>query len=370
MRIDASKMNIEERVMLELHDLYRKYGYSRFRLGRFEEYELYRRNKDFIDTEDIIVFSDLNGKLVALKPDLTLSIIKNFRYEPGAVNKVFYSENIYRIFKNSRTMREINQTGLECMGDIDLYQVSEVTMLAIRSLRSISPEFVLDLSHMGVIADIMEPLDDATRGALLKCLGEKNAHELRRTGEEAGVSEEILRSLETLISTYGSWREVRKKLEDLPLGEKGQSALEELSSLMGILSENRMASKVRIDFSIVNDMSYYSGLLFKGFIKDLPKSILSGGRYDNLMAKNGKQGGALGFGVYLDDLEGLNADEARYDADVALIYGDEEPAEQVCRAVKELTAGGESVVALKRIPENLRYRRVARLNRGEVENVE
>ena len=91
MRIDRNRMTTEEKTQLELHSLYQKYGYSRYKMGKFEEYDLYLRNKDFIGTENIIAFSDLNGRLMALKPDLTLSIVKNYRYRPGFVQKVYYS---------------------------------------------------------------------------------------------------------------------------------------------------------------------------------------------------------------------------------------------------------------------------------------
>ena len=63
MRIDRNRMNTEEKAMLELHSLYQKFGYSRYKMGKFEEYDLYVRNKDFIPTESIITFNDMNGKV-------------------------------------------------------------------------------------------------------------------------------------------------------------------------------------------------------------------------------------------------------------------------------------------------------------------
>ena len=118
MKIDRNRMTREEKTQLELHSLYQKYGYSRFKMGKFEDYDLYVRNRDFIAQESIITFSDRSGKLLALKPDLTLSIVKNYRYQPGITQKVYYSENIYRASKVDGSYRELTQTGLECMGDV------------------------------------------------------------------------------------------------------------------------------------------------------------------------------------------------------------------------------------------------------------
>ena len=57
--------------------VFESYGYRQFRMSKFEEYDLYVRNKDFLLSDKIITFNDTNGKLMALKPDVTLSIIKN-----------------------------------------------------------------------------------------------------------------------------------------------------------------------------------------------------------------------------------------------------------------------------------------------------
>ena len=74
----------EERIVFSLRSLYGGYGYSRYKMSKFEEYELYVRNKDFLISDSVITFTDTNGKLMALKPDVTLSIVKNGRDIPGA----------------------------------------------------------------------------------------------------------------------------------------------------------------------------------------------------------------------------------------------------------------------------------------------
>ena len=93
----------EERVAFALRSLYRSYGYSQFRMSKFEEYDFYVRNKSFLVSDDIITFTDTNGKLMALKPDVTLSIIKNSSDVPQSLQKVFYNENVYRYSKEAGT---------------------------------------------------------------------------------------------------------------------------------------------------------------------------------------------------------------------------------------------------------------------------
>ena len=369
MKIDRNKMNTEEKTMLELHALYQQFGYSRYKMGRFEEYELYVRNKDFIPSESIIAFSDMNGKLMALKPDLTLSIVKNYRYVPGFVQKVYYSENIYRASQSAHSHKEIMQTGLECMGDIDLFQIFEVTLLAARSLAAISSDYVLEMSHMGLLADLLHPLDEEIRSEIVRCIGEKNIHGIKAIGHAYDIDENIIESLEILVSTYGEYKKVIKKLKDLPLSENGMAALKELQDVCSLLSTSKRGYKINVDFSIVNDMNYYSGFVFKGFVKGIPTSILSGGQYDKLMGRMGKEGGAIGFGVYLDYLDRLDVSEKEYDVDVVFLYDDDDDMGEAYRAAKEIRSGGETVTVEKAVPKKLVAKRFVRLKGGEVVTV-
>ena len=102
----------KERIILELRALYRRYGYGGYKMSRFEEYDLYVRNKDFLSSDRMIVFTDLDGTLMALKPDVTISIIKNTSAEPGTVKKVYYDENVFRADAKAGSFKEIMQTGL------------------------------------------------------------------------------------------------------------------------------------------------------------------------------------------------------------------------------------------------------------------
>ncbi len=370
MKIDRNRMNMEEKVMLELHTLYQQYGYSRYKMGKFENYDLYVQNKDFISTDSIIAFNDPNGKLLALKPDLTLSIVKNYRYLPGFDQKVFYSENIYRADRSSHDYKEIMQTGLECMGDIGLYDTFEVTMLAARSLAAISSDYVLEVSHMGLVEDLLEPIDPRLHDDIIRCLSEKNGHEIRRLCEANDVDPDALENLEILVSTYGDFRRVLKKLSKLKLTERGQAAIEQLRDVLTLMASYKLSSRVNVDFSIVNDLNYYSGILLKGFVNGIPKPVLSGGQYDKLMTRMGKKGGALGFAVYLDGLDHLDRGSREYDVDVVFQYTLEDDLTLMYKAVRKLTQSGATVLVEKQIPSKLRYRRLVRLSGSEVVTVE
>ena len=184
----------EEKAVFQLRSLYQKYGYTQYKMSKFEEYDLYVRNKDFLVSDNIITFTDTNGKLMALKPDVTLSIIKNTEDIPGCVNKVYYNENVYRVSKGTQSFKEIMQAGLECIGDIDLYDEFETLYLAAASLASVSEKFVLDISHLGIINSLLRETGcgKSFEKEALRCLAEKNAHELKALCEIFQVTYEEL----------------------------------------------------------------------------------------------------------------------------------------------------------------------------------
>ena len=356
----------EEKVTFALRDLFSSYGYSRYKMSRFEEYDLYVRNKDFLISDSVITFTDTNGKLMALKPDVTLSIIKNGKDGQGSVEKVYYNENVYRVSGGSHGYKEIMQVGLECIGEIDGYCSYEVLYLAAKSLLAISPDCVLDLSHLGFINEVFKGvgLDPAYRGAALSLIGEKNLHELMSLCQEAGLSEENARRIKKLITLYGAPEEVLPRLKETFGGICDLSSIEELEETVALF-DPETRSILRIDFSVVNDVRYYNGTVFKGFVKDVPVGVLSGGRYDRLLEKFGRKAGAIGFAVYLDALERME-DLRPFDVDVLLLYGENEDLATVRMWAKDLMQSGKSVQVQRAIPEDLRYQKLMKIEEGRL----
>lgn len=357
MELNSKYMRTEEKVIFALRELYTKYGYVQFKMSKFEEYDLYVRNKDFLVSDSVITFNDTNGKLLALKPDVTLSIIKNSTDDESVVQKLYYNENVYRISKNTHSFKEIMQTGLECIGAINTYNICEVLTLAAKSLSAISDNYVLDLSHMGLISSVLDGICEETKNLILKYISEKNTHDLVSLCEKENIESKIITSL---VAVSGNAREIKEKLSQIPFPESSNEALSEIYELADVLKELPECEHIQFDFSIINDMNYYSGIVFKGYIEGIPTGILAGGRYDLLMNKMGKQSAAIGFAVYLDFLERFMEEEKEYDTDILLLYSDTDSISSVLSTVSALTAQGNRVQTEKCVPENLKYKTLLR----------
>ncbi len=361
-------LSYTENIALALRQIYGRYGYRPYKMSKFEDYDLYARNKDFLISDSIITFTDLSGKLMALKPDVTLSIVKNSQGLPGAVQKLYYNENVYRIAKGSQCFKEIMQVGLECLGPIDGYCISEVLSLAAESLALIDSEAVLDVSDLGLLGQVMAAIGipDSARGQAIKLISEKNAHELTALCAGLGVSEANAKILRELVATSGAPSAVLPRLRELLAGLVDSEKLGHFCNIITALD----SPLLRIDFSVVDDIRYYSGIVFKGFIRGIPGSVLSGGQYDKLMEKMKRSGRAMGFAVYLDMLERLEAPSDGYDVDAVVLYDEGAPLTGLCAAVQELTAKGLTVSVQQSIPAGLRHKMLLKFNGSEVITLE
>lgn len=346
MEFDRRLLRSEEETIYRLRGLYESCGYSPFKMSKFEEYDLYVRSKDFLVSERMITFTDERGVLMALKPDVTLSIVKSTR--DGELRKVYYNESVYRSGKGEEGFQEIMQTGLECIGPLDLYHIYEVAALAVESLACISPDYVLDISHAGLVGGFMEaagvPQENYPR--VMGAVREKNLTELRAYCQEHALSATVAALLEKLITTYGPMGKVLEELAPLCVGgKKTREAWEEVKLLYDLLQANGLAEKVYLDFSVEGDMDYYSGIVFRGFLKGLPRGVLSGGQYDKMVEKMGKHCGAIGFAIYLNELERLDSTPRDFDADVLLWYDAQSDLKNLSETAAKLRREGKRVLA-------------------------
>lgn len=359
--IDERLLKNEEKAIFNLRSLYRKYGYLPFKMSKFEEYDLYVRNKDFLVSDRVITFNDTNGKLMALKPDVTLSIIKGGEDAQGEKEKVFYNENVYRISKSTHRYKEIMQAGLECIGDIDLYDIYEVISLAAETLGQISDSFVLNVSHLGILLKILGGIcpDSGFAERAVRLIEEKNGHDLIKLCGEYGVDEKKTEKLTLILQASGERKKVLEALGSICT----QEDLKELSEISAMLEGSPLSDKILFDFSVVNNMNYYSGFVFRGFINGICDGVLSGGQYDKMMKKMGRSSGAVGFALYLDLLEQLSQESTEQGVDVLILYSDSSDYISVAAKAREIAASGRTLSVRKNIPEKLGYKEIVDLRR-------
>lgn len=355
----------EEELIFSIRTLFRQYGYTQYKMSRFEDYDLYARNKDFLVSDNVITFTDTNGALKALKPDVTLSIIRSLKDSAQSIQKLCYHENVYRVSGTSHTFSEIMQMGLECIGDIDTYCLTEVLFLAASSLKHISGDYLLVISHMGILEELLSlmHIPRELEKEALSLLAGKSVHGFEELLSKCGVSGHEAESFLRLPLLEGTAEEVIPVLREMGCSE---SSLTLLSRIWNSFTPE-MNRHIRFDFSVIHDMRYYNGFVFKGFIRGIPSGILSGGQYDKLLQRMGKSGGAIGFALYLDLLERFFPPRDQGNVDALLLYDKEQEPSVVASAVRSLSSLGLKVLAARERPANLQCKQVFCIRDGGVQ---
>ncbi len=365
---DFSNLPRKDVLPLELRSLYESYGYKKYAMGRFEAYDMYMQNKSFLKGSGIITFTDYRGRLMALKPDVTMSIVKNTA--PDAVEqKLFYCENVFRSDSANRECKEISQVGLEYIGADGVYSEAEVIFLALKSLETIDENFVLDISHIGYMVSLLEEIGFSAErvSEVLSEFEKKSINGLTKIAESEGIGEESIKKLCALCEMSGDYESMLKKMRALCDGAEATAACNELEALYGVIKSLGMAKNVRLDFSAAGDTDYYNGLIFKGYVSAVPRAVLAGGRYDSLMKKLGKSQKALGFALYIGELDRmLESAPTSWDYEAMLVYDSAEP-KLVAKTVEELRKKYSEVCALREKPRDIRAKNVYFIKNGRVE---
>ena len=320
--MNANLIN-ENSIVSNLINIYERFGFKKIKLSKFEDYNLYNNNKDFLQTEHILTFMNLNGNLKSLRPDVTLSIVKKvLKDNEKETQKIYYIEDIYKIVSNE--YEEIPQVGVEIIGKLNNYSNLEIISMAIESLKSINKNYILEISNIDLISAIFDEinLEENLKIEILNNIYLKNKHDLEKLLNK-NVDCKYKKYILSFIELSGNYKDILKKLKSLIINKKMQKSYEELKSLSFVFELYNNFDKILLDFSIESQLGYYNGIIFKGYIKESNDIILSGGRYDKLLNKFNSNKNAIGFAIYMDKLYEKNKTSDFIDILILYKSGDE-----------------------------------------------
>ena len=290
---------------LMLFSLYQNIGYTKFKSSNFELYDFYREHRDFLVCDKMISFSDTDGTLLAMRADVTLSIINAFNNLNNITKKLYYDEDVYRVSKFTGKFKRYRQLGIECFGDVSNKDLQEVIDLSLSSLSLLSKDFLLVVSDMRILMSVVD----------LFCLNNRDKNELL-----AFISRKDIEGLKLFLKSRRANINYTSYLIDLlninlVSNSKVESELKKITSALNLTNEfdafkgvfsklkkSEYFKNIQVDFSLFGDTNYYSGLYFNGFISSKGEVVLAGGEYDKLLEKLGKTGKAIGFAIFQDRL--------------------------------------------------------------------
>lgn len=292
------------RVQSALTELFARRGYSEIITPEEEYYDLFAVTASAMKQEEMVKLLDRSGKICVLRPDCTAPIARvaaTTLKDMVLPQRFYYNQTVYRAGKEHMGQhREIPQCGIELIGAKGEKADLEVIATAVDALRACGLEhFHIELGHAGIFpaiasqlsmgAEELETMRELIEGKNYAALNDF----LANYGDQPGC-----RALQRLPYLFGGV-EVLDEAEALA-GEL--PAIEHLRSLYHQLDQSGYGAYIRFDLGLVQNIDYYTGPVFRGYVEGAGEAVLSGGRYDQLCASFGRPAQATGFAINVDEV--------------------------------------------------------------------
>ncbi|KIN81086.1 ATP phosphoribosyltransferase regulatory subunit [Clostridium botulinum] len=300
------KLNVEER----LRKIYKYSGFSEIISPTIEFYDVFNSNIQAIPQEKMYKLFDNLGRILVLRPDMTTPIgritgtkMKDCTYPL----KLCYTANIFRVNEKLNGKRvEITQSGIEIIGTKGIKSDVDSIVTAINALLSLGlRNFKIELGEAGLFEALTENMriEEENLKKLKEIIRNKNYVALKKFLDEISLkySKEDFEIIENLPKLFGDI-EIIEKAKALTKNEKALQFLNDIYNIYKSIENIGLGSYISIDLGMVQNIDYYTGIIFKGYVEEVGDSILSGGRYDNLIQHFGVELPATGFAINVDDI--------------------------------------------------------------------
>ena len=299
---------IRNQLITKLKNRFSTYNYQQVRTSTFEDYDMYSTITKTVNKDEMIKVIDSTGKVLVLRPDGTIPITRMTALNTEINNKeqrLFYVLDVFRHSDEDSTEKESTQAGVELFGNKTPESDAEVITLAIHTLKDIGfRNFKIEIGHAGFFKELLEQADlnPNELQTLQEFIQSKNLVEMEPFLENLQISPELQQDFLSIPLLYGNPREVLKQTETIIRNDKMQDILDNLMHVIDVLEDYGMDDFITLNLGLINDMYYYTDIIFQGFVGNIGKPVLMGGRYDHLGEQFGKEMAAIGFAYEVDFL--------------------------------------------------------------------
>ncbi len=286
-----------------LADKFETCGFSPVQSAALDYYDHYADIRNAIPQERLFKMTDTDGKLLVLRPDTTLSIsrIAATKLTEDAARLYYFSDKWDFRNAGELTSREVCQAGVECLGEEGAFSDAQTIAFAVECLKEAGlDDFIIDIGHVGYFKGVLQAC--GLRGeeaeqlrAYVNAKDELNVERLLKSAVKNGGNRNAVSALPALFGGA----EVLDKAESLTENAQARSAVAHLKEVNALLVKMGYEKFIYYDLGTVKRLSYYSGIVFSGLVKELGAPVLSGGRYDELADDFGKHIPAVGFAMGL-----------------------------------------------------------------------
>lgn len=280
-------------------------GYTLFEPEFFESYDQFVQMNKRVKTQSLVKLLDQDGSVLVLRPDITTSVIKRVipKWQAGSTLRLFYLSTIFSRSQQG-SIDERKQFGMENLGTDQRIADVETIQLVMTLLKRFQISFLLELSNSRFLSALITALglNFENEKAFKDILFYKNRDALKQFIHQTDIPPMYEKLIANILNLQGTMTDIKDTLKSYPLTQPMQEALLELEILTQQIDQDDLRQHIKIDLTVLSQYDYYDGLMFKAYVPSISIPILSGGRYDPLTQKYGRQIPAIGFTLNTSDL--------------------------------------------------------------------
>jgi ATP phosphoribosyltransferase regulatory subunit len=271
-------------------------------------YDLFEQGMGQREAQRGFRFTDNDGRLLALRPDVTSSVARmaaTLLAERSRPLRFCYAAPVFRQQTQSHAewRRENTQLGCELIGIGGKPADLEVLRLAaeILSRLNLQSRYCITINSVEIFNGVAAHLhlEPAAREQLRRLIDTREAAELQRFLRNCNNDEARAFAQPTQLTGK---RDVIQSARSKISNARSIAALDSLEDLWSEIAALGLESVFEIDLGDVSSLDYYTGLSLKIFVDGAGSSVGRGGRYDGLTGSFGRAEPAVGFVLNLDAL--------------------------------------------------------------------
>lgn len=298
----------KEALKQDIQAVFTSYGYQMIETPTIEYFQTYQQGFVDVQEEAMYKFFDEKGRIVMLRCDMTIPIARVAATKCKSEKlplRFAYCANVYKVKQSfAGKKNEVSDCGIELLGGDLLASDLEILTCALDAMASFkSDSYTLELGDVNFFskACALLHLDDECQGQLASLIDRKALTELEVYLNELNIDDKS-RNFFMKLPWLGGKVDILEVAKAYCFDDSLVEVLNYLKGLYDDLNALGYGQYLTFDLGKLPHLNYYSGLIFEGFIDKVGNSVLSGGRYDNLLAKFNNDMSAIGFSIKLDDV--------------------------------------------------------------------
>ena len=336
------------KIIETITERFSKWGYSEVSTPIVEYYKTFNHKTQDLKEEEMYKFFDSRGRILVLRPDMTVPVARlvNTKLKDMKLPlKLFYNAEVFRVHESFEGKRnEYLDCGIELIGASGEKTDLEVLVTALEVLKALDTkkEFKLEIGNVNILKSALKDMNLSidNQNKVIELINKKSLTSLREYLDDIEIRKEYKEFLNKFPWIFGCY-EIIKKAKGLAFNEDMKKNIEYLENLYLNLQKLGYEKYLSVDISMVPRVNYYSGIIFKGYVKEIGSTVIRGGRYDNLLESFGKSIPAIGFSVDVN----LLIDSCDYEEKVnseKIILSKDNYLEELRKAINK-TRNGEKI---------------------------